>query len=130
MKTATSSLLLVSALLFPSVGAFGQVGSGRYQPSRPTVSPYLNLLRRDAGPVPNYHTLVRPQLQQQAINQQQRAINQQQQSQIRNQQRDLDRVQSGLLQMRSPQASPTGTGSAFMNYSHFYSFSGAPGLRR
>jgi hypothetical protein len=40
----------------------------RYRPSRPTVSPYLNLLRPDVGPLPNYHALVRPQLEQQITN--------------------------------------------------------------
>ena len=42
----------------------------RYQPSRPTVSPYLNLFRNNTGPLPNYYSLVRPQLYQQSFNQQ------------------------------------------------------------
>ncbi len=40
----------------------------RYQPNSPTVSPYLNLLRTNLGPLPNYHSLVRPQLNQQNFN--------------------------------------------------------------
>ena len=40
----------------------------RYQPDRPTVSPYLNLLRSDVGPVTSYYGMVRPQLNQQAAN--------------------------------------------------------------
>jgi hypothetical protein len=78
------------------------------------------LLRRDAGPVPNYYSLVRPQLQQQAINQQQQTINLQQQSQLQTQQQGLQRVQ---LEIRQPSARPTGTGGGFMNFDHFYSFS-------
>jgi hypothetical protein len=94
------------------------------------VSPYLNLLRRDAGPIPNYHTLVRPQLQQQAINQQQQALNLQQQTQLQTQQQGLQRVREGLLEIRQPQARPTGTGGGFMNFDHFYSFSRqSPGRR-
>jgi hypothetical protein len=42
----------------------------RYQPSRPTVSPYLNLFRNNTGPLPNYYSLVRPELYQQRFNQQ------------------------------------------------------------
>src|SRR5690349_17683143 len=40
----------------------------RYQPRTPTVSPYLNLTRFDNGGIPNYYSLVRPQLQQQRFN--------------------------------------------------------------
>jgi hypothetical protein len=104
--------------------------SGQYTPSRPTVSPYLNLLRRDAGPVTNYFTQVRPQQQQRAINQQQQAINLQQQSLLQTQQQGLRTVQDGLLQIRQPQANPTGTGGGFMNFSHFYSFPGSGAVRR
>ncbi|MEX2139938.1 MAG: hypothetical protein WD894_11795 [Pirellulales bacterium] len=130
IKTATSPVLLVAVVLFPAFCAYGQGRAPRYAPSRPAVSPYLNLLRRDTGPVPNYHTLVRPQLQQQAINQQQRAINQQQQSLVQAQQRGLQRVQAGLLEIRQPQGSPTGTGGGYMDYSHFYSFSRTSAPRR
>jgi hypothetical protein len=103
---------------------------GQYTPSRPTVSPYLNLLRRDAGPVTNYYTQVRPQQQQQTINQQQQAINLQQESLLQTQQQGLRTVQNGLLQIREPQANPTGTGGGFMNFSHFYSFQRSAPVRR
>jgi hypothetical protein len=88
------------------------------------------MLRRDAGPLTNYFTQVRPQLQQQAINQQQQSINQQQQGLLQTQQQGLRTVQEGLLQIRQPQASPTGTGGGFMNFSHFYSFGSAAPIRR
>jgi hypothetical protein len=42
--------------------------------NRPTVSPYLNLLRpQGLNQVPNYQSLVRPQVQQERTNQQQAA---------------------------------------------------------
>jgi hypothetical protein len=50
----------------------------RYQPSRPTVSPYLNLFRNNTGPLPNYYSLVRPQLYQQDFNQRQTQMTNQQ----------------------------------------------------
>jgi hypothetical protein len=94
------------------------------------VSPYLNLLRRDAPPVTNYFTLVRPQQRQLAINQQQREVNLQQQFLLQTQQQQLGQVQEGLYEIRQPQVNPTGTGGRFMNHSHFYDFSRAQGFRR
>jgi hypothetical protein len=84
----------------------------RYAPSRPTVSPYLNLLRRDNGPVPNYHTLVRPQFQQ-------LANNQQQQMQINTQQGNLSNLQDHL-QIKEPGVRATGTASVYNDRSHYY----------
>jgi hypothetical protein len=130
MKTQIMRFALVATLLFSAAESYGQVGTGRNPLPKPTVSPYLNLLRGNTGPVPNYHSLVRPQLQQQAINQQQRAINLKQQSLSQANQQGIQRVQQGLFELRQSQASPTGTGGGFMNFSHFYSLSGAPGLGR
>ena len=88
-------------------------GIPRYRPSRPTVSPYINLLRRDSGPLPNYYTYVRP-LQDQA------AINQQQATLIRQNQMSLNNVQGQVLRMQESTVRSTGTGGGFMNYSHYY----------
>jgi hypothetical protein len=88
----------------------------RYQPSRPTVSPYLNLLRRDVGPLPNYHALVRPQIQQYQNNQVQQYQLQQQRAAIQSNRQELLRVEAAAI-------APTGTGAGFRNYSHYY-----PGL--
>lgn len=80
--------------------------SGRYQPSRPTVSPYLNLFQQRRGPIPNYHLYVRPILQQQQINAQQQAAVQQ--------------VQQGLQQTQTTVQGPTGIGAGYRNFSHYY----------
>jgi hypothetical protein len=130
MRIATMSLMIGATVALMPLFAHAQTRSGQYTPARPTVSPYLNLLRQGAGPVTNYYTQVRPQQQQQAINQQQQAINLQQQSLMQTQQQGLRTVQEGLLQVREPQVNPTGTGGGFMNYSHFYSFSRSPAIRR
>ena len=83
--------------------------------NRPTVSPYLNLLRPQGGvAIPNYQALVRPQLQQQQINQQQG--------------RQLQQLQRRTYQGPSSQSSAgapiairsTGHTTGFMNYSAYF----------
>lgn len=80
----------------------------RYQPSRPTVTPYLNLLRNNNSPLPNYYSLVRPQFNQQALNQQQQTV-------LLNQQRQIQGLQAGLLRGPQSQGPVTGNASWFMN---------------
>ena len=82
--------------------------------NRPVISPYLNLLRPNAGPLPNYHTWVRPQLEQQEFNDQQTRQVQSLQRQVMSNRMGGDR-NTGSSGLR-----PTGHGSTFMNYSHFY----------
>jgi hypothetical protein len=81
--------------------------AGRYQPSRPTVSPYMNLFRRDRGPLPNYHLYVRPILQQESINAQTGAAVQQ--------------LESSIRQTQTTPSGPTGISSGYRNFSHYYS---------
>lgn len=83
--------------------------------NRPTVSPYLNLLRPQGGVgSPNYQSLVRPQLDQERINQQQRQQMQQLQS----------RVYQGPTSQSSAGAPiairATGHTTQYMNYSAYY----------
>jgi hypothetical protein len=75
---------------------------------RSTVSPYLNLYRNDGSRLPNYQTLVRPQLQQQAVNQ--------------FQQQEIDRLQTKVARGDERQSlmPKTGHPSRFHYYSHFY----------
>ena len=81
--------------------------SGRYQPARPTISPYLNLYRTQRGPIPNYHLYVRPILQQQQINAQQGAA--------------VSQLQQGLHEAQNTVHGPTGIGAGYRNFSHSYS---------
>jgi len=103
----------------------------RYEPSRPTVSPYLNLFRDQTGILPNYQALVRPQLLQNETNQRQRAINQRGAAEALNLQAQLYDIQQ--RQAAELQMSPTGKNAwfqrpsqrnQFMNTSRFYSQSG------
>ena len=110
MMLASRNKILLAALLFGSAWATCQSESygqkARYQPRTPTVSPYLNLTRNNNGSgLPNYYALVRPQLNQQAINQREIALRSQQAGQ-------LMRIESSL--QRTSTASPTGVGSGFM----------------
>jgi hypothetical protein len=89
----------------------------------PTVSPYLNLFNTSGTGTSafNYQTLVRPQLQQQAINQQQQRQN-----------LDIDRKVQALAARGayshpegSDQEAPTGHQTTFMYYGHYYADEGA-----
>jgi hypothetical protein len=113
-------LALVAAALaivvtVPQLAPAQGVGGGFYMgsadnPNGPTVSPYLNLLQSNTFGVTNYQSLVKPLIEQSsAIRRQGRAINQ---------------VQQQLYSGPNYGASPSGRGSHFMFYSHFY-----PGMR-
>ena len=104
----SNSVFVIAVVLFIG-GEVSAQEPPRYSPSRATVSPYLNLLRNNTGPLPAYHGLVRPALNQQAYNQQQTA-----QSAMQNVQ-----LQS-LADRRTAGRRPTGTGSVFRNLSHYY----------
>src|SRR5262245_33245992 len=64
LVTAAGMLALLAAPCPAQPPGFapGSIGQPPFT-SRPTVSPYLNLLRRGGSPALNYYTLVRPQNQ-------------------------------------------------------------------
>jgi hypothetical protein len=109
---------VLAAFTLPGGSADAQQAR-RYQPSTPTVSPYLNLTRSNVGGLPNYYSLVRPQLQQQAFNNQQRAFNVQQQALQMQQSAAVDGLRNTLQQT----VAPTGKGAGFMTYGRSGSFS-------
>lgn len=80
--------------------------------NRPTVSPYLNLLRQPGTGMPNYQSLVRPLVEQ-------RRTAQMQQNQIRNLQQQVSQ-QSGAVRQLEEGVRPTGHTSFFMNTLQFY----------
>ena len=85
-------------------------GAQAYRPSRPTTSPYLNLLRQNTGIYPNYYSLVRPMQRQREINLRERQLRSQQSI-------TLGKIQSELRQSLEGGRSsihPTGTGSGYM----------------
>ena len=85
--------------------------------SRPTVSPYLNLVRRDGfGGVTNYQTLVRPQLEQRELARIQQAEISRVRQQLAVQQRSIESVQ----QQRAQRVFSTGHPTRFMNLQQYY----------
>lgn len=82
-----------------------------------TISPYLNLFRDDAGfgGVDNYNTLVRPQLEQQRVNQQL-----QRQTQALNRRVQQISAQGAFQTRGSEQIMATGHTTGFRYYSHYY----------
>ena len=112
----------------------------RYQPQTPTVSPYLNLFQNRNGggqfnsALPNYYSLVRPQLQQQQTNQIQQQIIQQQgqtigqlQGNVQTLQQKAKAGQPLVLTGHSSWFKNPGTQNRFLNTSKYYSRAGTPG---
>lgn len=118
-RTLWSVAMLLVCFAWPSTTApaLGQTRNGarpsRFQPSRPTVSPYLNLFRSDRGTVPNYHLYVRPL-------QQQRALNNRVQEQGVAQDQAVRQLGEQISQIRAASTSPTGIGAGFGNYLQYY----------
>ena len=94
--------------------AHGQSPRMKYAaPQRPTLSPYLDLLRGDSGVLPPYHAFVQPR---RAV---QHQLSQQRQA-IPGLQTELSRApafSSGSFSDR-----PTGVGGRFQTYLHYYDF--------
>ena len=112
LRLSTLSAGLV--LLLASLGVQTAQAQGLYRPTKPTISPWLNLYDRNAGPLGGYLGDVRPRMEvNRSLNQQQRAIDRQGQ--------DLQSLGQQVTEMRQDGAiAPTGTGAGFMNYgSHF-----------
>jgi hypothetical protein len=106
-----TGFLVGAVVLNAATASIAQVK--RYEPSRPTVSPYLNLFRQnETNPfLPNYFSLVRPL-------EQQYRINQEQQRQLQQQNQSIGRLQSNVTSIERRQAegvlvAPTGKGSWF-----------------
>jgi hypothetical protein len=94
--------------------------------SQPTVSPYLNLLRRDGAINPNYQTLVRPQIEfRQAAELQQFEL-QRVQQQLNVQRASIDAIR----QQQSQRVFETGHTTRFMNLGGFFPGFAAGAQRR
>ena len=104
---AVASILIASA----QESAHAQYTGGRntrnatrnFLYNRPTVSPYLNLTSRNSNGLSNYHTLVRPQLDQEQVNVQR-------QQQATRQQQELGEIQNQFRQSQNQAASMMITG--------------------
>jgi hypothetical protein len=102
------AILAAIALLSLTPLAQGQArrNDSRPRARRPTFSPYLQLFRDDAGPLPAYQQFVQPRIRQQQFNQQGRQAVQQ--------------LQRRLQQFQADTAPPTGAASQFRNSSVYF----------
>ena len=123
------AVMTVLALLGSVKQASAQYGySGRSSSgyvnrfSSPRLSPWLNFFRNDPGPVDNYNRFVRRDIQLRNTLRQQQIGLQQQRSAINLLGNQFQRAQQNST------VSPTGTGSVFMNYMHYYPMA-SPGGR-
>lgn len=117
---------VLAAVVVPTGSAHGQgfvprgANAARatrdYILNRPTVSPYLNLTRRETEfSSPNYQTLVRPALEQRDYDAQQSASVRRLQSQVVNLQ-----GQMALSQQRQRGQFSSGHPTRFFTYLHYY----------
>ena len=112
------SLVAVLLVLHAASASLAQVR--RYEPSRPTVSPYLQLFRDDVRnqPLPNYYAYVRPLQQQYQVNQTQQRLLQQQSRTIGQLQTNMQSLER--RQIEGPLVAPTGKGSWFLTTPRYY----------
>ncbi len=123
-----AATLLIAGLLF----SWGRpVQAQGYVPQRPVFSPYLNLYNRDSGILNNYFTYVRPRQQLQTALERQQANIQRQRASIQQHNQAIRGLQYQVSELnRRTGVRPTGTGSWFNNYSHYYQFPTVGGRRR
>ena len=110
MKTSKLLMIAVSfAFSFAAHEAMGQLIGSRsarenFLYNRPTVSPYLNLTRRDSQVgLPSYYTQVRPQVERR----QQEQLQQRQAQQV---QRELASIRNNFRQQQNQSGQPLTTG--------------------
>lgn len=107
MKALSLMLFAVMALAASEVHA----QLPRYTPPAGNPLPNaLNYFRRDVGVLDPYNAFVQPTRQLNAQLQQMQAV----------EQANFQANQRAILEIRASQASPTGVGASFMNYSHYY----------
>jgi hypothetical protein len=131
--SASGTFFLVSLIIQLALNAYitkevrAQIRQGevtRYEPRRPTTSPYLNLLRQDSGALPNYQAFVRPMQSQNAINQQNEASLQRQRLTV------MQLETEATTRQRAAEIRQTGSSASFMEYSHYFPrFPGRGGRR-
>lgn len=115
MSAIARSLSLIATLVLlatsASNSAFGQYQQRRYQPSRPTVSPYLNLFRFNNSVIPNYQSLVRPEQEALRFRQEQLRLDRTQQKELTQLQQNVRVLQQAPVTTKL--VAPTGKGSWF-----------------
>jgi len=96
--------------------------TGYQPPAGPTLSPYLELSRPPTGVYNNYYQFVRPSIRTRATFRE----HHQELSELNREVRDVQREVGTLSQVREAGVAPTGIGSVYMNYSHYFSSPNRP----
>jgi hypothetical protein len=122
MKLAPLIWCLTTAAALVLVGQAAQAQV--YYGQSPVMSPWFNLFNKNPGPLGNYQSYVRPQIElQNSFQQQNNSILQQGIAiQQGNSRLNLLDNQVGQLQRGEGLLPPTGHGAGFMNYSHYYGY--------
>jgi hypothetical protein len=113
MNVRCFALGIITLVAF--AGLTSVVSAQVYQPpAGPTITPYLDYYNLPTSPLlSNYQNYVRPRAELRAnLNQLGTAVNRQNER--------LDLLQNDFQQLTPSGAAPTGTGSTFLNYSHYY----------
>ena len=106
--------LVVAFAVAGGVSPVEAQSSRYYRPPRPTFSPWFSLFQRNTGPLDNYHSFVRPEQRLFRTLQDQGMALEQQRTRV-------GALGQQMTQLERPSTvRPTGTGSTFMNYSHYY----------
>ena len=117
MKRLHLSLVLPALFIvfFAVPPAHAQWSIPRYRPARPPLNAYLSLGHQDSGPLGAYLTYVLPELELRSTLRRQESAISRQGASIRylgEEMGDAERASAGHP--------VTGTGSMYMNYSHYY----------
>lgn len=94
-------------------------GHAPYQPAQPTLSPWFRLYDRNSGALDNYHSMVRPEIRLRSTLRQQDTLLQEQGVGLQGLSGQVNEIENHDL------LRPTGAGSVFMDYSHYYDMGGA-----
>jgi hypothetical protein len=108
------AMVIAGCLAVSLPSAMAQVGAASgYRPATSPFSPWLDLYRKNTGPLDNYHTWVRPEFRLRQT--------------LQTQSNDIRSLQESVYQPQpAPEGNvaPTGVGGGFMNLSHYYQTQG------
>jgi hypothetical protein len=110
--------LAFGILLLAATSSYAQVLAPG---NRPPFSPWFGLYQRNGGPLDNYHTFVQPRIELDNTLQRQQAAIHRNYEGVASLGREFSQIGE------QGQVHPTGTGSVFMDYSHYYPALGGSG---
>jgi hypothetical protein len=117
-RSAICATLTLGILLLAASSSYAQVLAPG---NRPTFSPWFGLYQRNGGPLDNYHTFVQPRIELDNTLQRHQAAIHRNNEGVASLNRELSQFGE------QTQMHPTGTGSVFMDYSHYYPSLGGSG---